>query len=234
MGVVAILIAIMLPSLASVRETAHQVVCRSNVRQFGYGFAIFADANKDAIPRTGAIANPVSEGSADDYSYETMTLRYGSSNPDIPSLIDRWDGIGILYIGEYLPAPKLFYCPSHRGNNPFRQYADAWASGTGQIVGNYQYRGRGPNGTVLNGHPVMVTKLSQILPNAALVADGLKSQADFNHQVGANVLHADISAVWFDDSARNIADLLPKDGQDPSSPLTNSAWSHFDNGAALR
>jgi hypothetical protein len=230
MGVVAILIAIMLPSLASVRETAHQIVCRSNVRQIGYGIAMNADANKDAIPRTGTInGNAVAEGAPDDYSYETMTLRYGPDNTPTQFLVNRWDGLGLLFVSDYLPAPKLFYCPSHRGRNPYRDYADAWGSESGLIVGNYQYRGRGPTGTIVAGHPVMATRLSQIMPAASLVADGLKSQSDFNHQIGANILHADVSTTWFNDSSHLVSELLPKDNQAPSSSLTNSAWNEFDN-----
>lgn len=217
MAVVGVLIAIMLPSLAAVRETAHQVVCRSNVRQLGYGVEMYAEANKRFIPRTITLAN------GSELSFQTMTLRFRPGQPGLEYLQDeQWDGLGLLYLDEYLPAPKLFYCPSHRGQNRFPEYADRWASDEGEVVGNFQYRGRGPSGIG------MTFNLDQIKPSGALVVDGLRSQADFNHQVGANVLRADLSVSWFVDSGRTVSAALPKGEETPTATTWLSVWQQFD------
>jgi hypothetical protein len=224
------LIAIMLPSLSSVRETAHQVVCRSNVRQLGYGIAMFTDAHNQSIPRTATL--PTTDLGTD-ISYETMTLRYADSGPIVALLnqpaTDRWDGLGRLYINEYLPAQKVFYCLSHKGEHPYSRYEDAWANNNGEIVGNYQYRGQGPTGRQRNGHDVMTTKLNLMRPGAALVSDGLRSQSDFNHVIGTNLLRADLSVAWFNDSGRTVVDMLPTGSEQANTPDVDDAWTQFDH-----
>ncbi len=231
MAVIGILIAIMLPSLASVRETAHQVVCRSNVRQLAIGVAMYADANADTIPRTGTITAAVTTtGSNQNLSYDTITVRFGTdgmSNAVLQGV--GWDGLGLLYSNEYTSAPKVFYCPSHRGSRPYRNYVEAWANEGTSIDGNFQYRGQGPTGRFYStGLPVMSTRVDRIAPGSSLVADGLRSKSDFNHQVGANVMRADISVSWFNDSGHEISATLTSDGQAPTESQIQNAWNELD------
>jgi type II secretory pathway pseudopilin PulG len=228
-AVVGVLIAILLPSLAAVRETAHQVVCRSNVRQFGFGVELYAEANKQLLPRTITFEN------GGDLSYQTIVLRFTpGGQPGFEYLLDeQWDGLGLLFQHDYLPAPKVFYCPSHQGNHRYAEYAGRWASDEGEIVGNFQYRGRGPTGTYGPGNVERMSyRLDQVRPSGALIVDGLRTLADFNHLVGANVLRADLSVSWFVDSSRAIADSLPKDQQNPSASTLQHVWQQFDIPAA--
>lgn len=44
-GIIAVLMSVLLPTLAKAREQARQVQCESNLRQFGFGFAMYADSN---------------------------------------------------------------------------------------------------------------------------------------------------------------------------------------------
>lgn len=213
-AVVMVLIAIMLPSLTAVRETAHRVICRSNVRQIGIGIAIYAQENSWRLPDSIY----VEDGDSDDTAQpeEMMTLRIGQeASPDGA----RWDGLGRLFVEDYLPAPLIFYCPSHRGENSFDAYAQQWASTDGHIRGNYHFRGIGPNGSTRLDH------IEVDSPRSALVADGMRSLLDFNHRVGTNVLRADLSVDWFEDSGA-LAALL----QDSSSSEENldAAWGQLD------
>lgn len=232
MAVIGILIAIMLPSLASVRETAHQVVCRSNVRQLAIGIAMYADANADVIPRTGTIMTASTTGASNpqNCTFDTLTVRFGAIGvPNTQLQGVGWDGLGLLYSNEYTAAPKVFYCPSHRGNRPYRNYADAWATDGATIDGNFQYRGQGPTTrTNSSGAPVMSTRLDRIAPRSSLVADGLRTKSDFNHQVGANVMRVDISVSWFRDSGREISDSLSADGDPPTENQIQNAWNELD------
>jgi competence protein ComGC len=226
MAVIGVLIAILLPSLASVRETAHQIVCRSNVRQLAIGSAMYADANSDSIPRTATI---VALNGSNNQSFETMTLRFGADA--VQSFQGAgWDGMGLLFSDEYLPAPKIFYCPSHRGSHPYREMIGSWQSQNLTITGNFQYRGQGPTGAVSSsGQPVMSRRLFKIRPSCSLIADGMRNQADYNHQVGANVMRADISVVWYNDSSKKVADSLPKDNEQPSESQIQDAWNDLDH-----
>ena len=56
-GIIALLISILLPSLAKARQAATTVACASNLRQFGLYFTMYADAHKQWLPPTCADAN---------------------------------------------------------------------------------------------------------------------------------------------------------------------------------
>ena len=52
-GIIALLISILLPSLNRARETANRVKCGSNLRQIGQAILLYSNENKGAYPRTG-------------------------------------------------------------------------------------------------------------------------------------------------------------------------------------
>lgn len=51
-GIIALLISILLPSLNRARETANRVKCASNLRQIGQAILLYSNENKGAYPRT--------------------------------------------------------------------------------------------------------------------------------------------------------------------------------------
>jgi len=52
-GVIAVLIAILLPALARARRSAETVTCSSNLRQIGMSFRMYSDVNKGYLPTVG-------------------------------------------------------------------------------------------------------------------------------------------------------------------------------------
>ena len=66
-----------------------------------------------------------------------------------------------------------------------------------------------------------------MVPQTALVADGMRTQEDFNHVVGANVLRASLSVDWWHDPG-TFAENLPKDGQTLSGEGIEHAWESLD------
>src|SRR6478672_4519350 len=55
-GIIALLISILLPSLNRARETANRVKCASNLRQIGQAILLYANENKGSYPRTYYLA----------------------------------------------------------------------------------------------------------------------------------------------------------------------------------
>ncbi|MBL8760960.1 MAG: DUF1559 domain-containing protein [Phycisphaerae bacterium] len=220
MAVVAVLIGLLLPSLRGVSVTAKRVACSSNVRQIGLGLHMYAD------DWNGMIAPSVfvpgwSQNHRGSSPQEMMTLRLADDSMGLWG--QSWDGLGRLTMGDYLDAAKIYYCPSHHGEHKFTNYASSFGLDTREAVGNYQYRGQGPNGSRF---------LYEIVPSAAaLVSDGLQSKSDFNHPLGLNVLLADLHVVWFDDSNRSLYNSLPDDeAESGAAAAVADAWSAIDDG----
>jgi len=57
-GIIALLIAILMPVLGRAREQANWVKCLSNLRQIGQAFMMYTNNNKGQFPRAGAGSDP--------------------------------------------------------------------------------------------------------------------------------------------------------------------------------
>jgi competence protein ComGC len=219
--VISILIGIMLPSIAMVRESARKVICSSDMRQIGLGMNLYAEDNKDMLPSSvflnddgGRTASPLEPHLMD-------TIR-----TDQDQFADRvwgqWDGIGLLFFKGYINAPSVYYCPSHKGTNTIEAYEDQWNfETTDQIIANYQFRGIGPEGQRL---------LYNIKSSDALVTDSLRSLDDVNHERGLNVLAAGLSVNWFDDVDGLVLQTVLSRTDDSVVDDVNQAWQLFDGG----
>lgn len=208
MAVIGVLIALLMPSLSSVRETARRVVCASNVRQHGLGMAMYADDYHGFLP-PAKYGNPTLRSR---FMPHTMMVLRLDEAPGI------WDGLGVLYVSSYLEAPGVFYCPSHHGDHLQGRYLAQWAGDIGGVVGNYHYRG------VLN------QRIDQIPPAQAMATDGMASRSDYNHKVGSNVLRMNLTVGWFSDAAGRVASNLPDGDRDPeAASKVEEAWQAIDN-----
>ncbi|MGA2439533.1 MAG: prepilin-type N-terminal cleavage/methylation domain-containing protein [Tepidisphaeraceae bacterium] len=58
-GIIALLISILLPSLNRARETANRVKCASNLRQIGQAILLYSNDSKGPYPRTIYVGGPV-------------------------------------------------------------------------------------------------------------------------------------------------------------------------------
>jgi prepilin-type N-terminal cleavage/methylation domain-containing protein len=105
-GIIAILMSILLPTLGRVREQANATMCASNLRQFGTVLNLYATENKGRAPI----------GYAGQKHAGYMVWQNG------------WAVMGTLAEGRYLDAGiKAFYCPSkldprwqfNTGENPW-------------------------------------------------------------------------------------------------------------------
>lgn len=210
MAVIAVLVSLMLPSVRSVREVTRRVICSSNLRQQGIGLSLYAEDNRQAFP--SSVFQQMRSAGRIKTEFQDMILARVDGDPA------EWDGLGLLYYHEYLNAPGVFYCPSHTGTHPFSRYAGLWSDEYGQIVINFQYRGGSSVGNKF------------LAMREAFLTDGMRTQADFSHKVGANVLRADYSVSWFADTGGVIYRSLPTgDGDLFADEKIEDAWQILDN-----
>lgn len=209
--VIGVLISVLLPSLALVRETTRRVICSSNVRQIGLGLAMYAEDYRGALPVTRFIPEMKSSDN---------TMRVDVSQPQdvmMARVLDpdpEWDGLGHLFENDYLTQFGVFYCPSHHGQHPLSRYARMWSNNIIELTINYQYRGQN------------ITRSDN---RVAVVSDGLRTRSDYNHMIGANVLRLDFSVGWFNDpSGRLIAQLPDEEGDIGAASKVLNAWNILD------
>jgi prepilin-type N-terminal cleavage/methylation domain-containing protein/prepilin-type processing-associated H-X9-DG protein len=112
-GIIALLISILLPSLSRAREQSRQVKCLSNLRQIGIASVAYANNNKGYYPRPSPIG-----------SYEEMDAIHWEldRDPNQSSLA--------YYIGKPFPV-EVFRCPSDDVMNRAR--------GSGNNIYRYSY-----------------------------------------------------------------------------------------------
>jgi prepilin-type processing-associated H-X9-DG protein len=123
-GIIALLIGILLPSLTKARESANQVVCMSNLRQFGIGMQIYANQNNGGLPQKGPDGTGTSASDPNFFGspasgvtgYDDPTLWFNAIPPLVNGrswfqmLVDDSKGTTIL---TKPGGPKsIFVCPS--------------------------------------------------------------------------------------------------------------------------
>jgi prepilin-type N-terminal cleavage/methylation domain-containing protein/prepilin-type processing-associated H-X9-DG protein len=83
-GIIALLIAILLPSLSRAREQAQSVACLSNLRQIGNATVMYTNANKGWFPRAANTYQP------DDWIYwQAAQLPIRDQCPFVPYMSDK-------------------------------------------------------------------------------------------------------------------------------------------------
>jgi prepilin-type N-terminal cleavage/methylation domain-containing protein len=226
-AIIALLIALLMPTVAKVNEVARRVSCQSNVRQLGVAMLMYADDYKGYLPPSVFVQPPPDMPQVkqpEDMIYARVDHLYLNNR--------GWDGLGFLYAGEYVNAAPVYYCPSHSGVNRYDAMFPRWQASLGQIATNYHYRGEGP---ILGPGGLMGTTrlLNRIDPaQSSLIADAMRSQADINHRVGVNFFRADMSVHWYVDRSQTLFRFIPvdPDGSSSTQSMAN-VWELLDQSA---
>jgi prepilin-type N-terminal cleavage/methylation domain-containing protein len=140
-GIIALLISILLPSLNKARETANRAKCASNLHQIGLAILLYQQDNQQLYPRTIQ---------ALDTAGNTPTWGTGSTaaattaDPFTPGLVTVSDVSASLFLllrNEQIGG-AVFVCPSSN--------AQAWDFGGGSNTAQNWVNWNGPSGIISN------------------------------------------------------------------------------------
>src|ERR1051325_9177312 len=213
-GIIAILIAILLPALSKSREAARRAACLSNLRQVHTAFYLYAGNYKDQVP-----------------------LGYRAGNKQFNSMMYSFTTgkivlFGWLYNDRLMPNPNVFFCPSETvPRSLFNTPANPWPPGSGPAKHTYSGSGCRPE-IELPDDPVPDLTMPRLtrFRNKAIFADltAVIARVDTRHKTGVNVLYGDGAAVGVDRSKFNT-DLLGCTTINASNNARQDAiWDSFD------
>lgn len=131
-GIIAVLISILIPTLGRARSQANRASCASNLRQIYTANVMYAEANRGQVPLG-------SRASLEQMSYVIWDSSYISQQ-------------GVLFFKGYIKQPQVLYCvaqssPSHQYNsesNPWNWNPNTMTFGNNPVRAGYSQRGRGP------------------------------------------------------------------------------------------
>jgi prepilin-type N-terminal cleavage/methylation domain-containing protein len=113
-GVIAVLIAMILPALNKARAAAAKAACLSNQRQLMGAIHIYANQYRGGIPQPVSGAN--ASGSHIVFARHVIGARRGDDN--------GWFNLGLLFSRNFFKDPRGFYCPAQTDEN--FMYPKAW------------------------------------------------------------------------------------------------------------
>jgi len=212
-AIIALLVAILLPSLSKARELTRRVICGSNNRHIVVGCNMYASDNiENHFPLSPNWQN----------SANNMELRrlypgpVGDFSPgNQPECFFGYDtetgffGIGLLYALGYADSPELFYCPSLVDSStlswPNGWESNPWSATQAKwIFGGYYYRIFGQTRGTILPQP-FIDELYRLEPDSeeALTSDIFldrfyRGPPPHVEPYGLNVGFADGHAVFMD------------------------------------
>jgi prepilin-type N-terminal cleavage/methylation domain-containing protein/prepilin-type processing-associated H-X9-DG protein len=187
-GIIALLIAILMPVMAKAREAEQRASCLSNLRQIHHAFHYYAMDNHDQVP----------------LGYRQGKKQFNSMIFSGTIVPPRFVLFGLLYPVNLMHEPRVFFCPSETDDRSMiNTSTNPWPPGpdgdpTKNVSAGYCARPVSdlpddPAQWTTNTFP-RLTKLR----DEAIFADlmGLPMRVDTRHRTGINVLYGDGSAHW--------------------------------------
>ncbi len=119
-AIIALLLAILLPSLRMAKEQSRRMICATNLKALGTGFALYADAyDEKAIPNCymdGTETYNITASWMPWYSYIV-----GADDPALPDTAKPVQ-LGKLYSEGFVDIPDVYYCPTAQANKLRDEY----------------------------------------------------------------------------------------------------------------
>jgi prepilin-type N-terminal cleavage/methylation domain-containing protein len=140
-GIIAVLIAILLPSLAKAREAAKRTQCLSNLRQIGTYLNMYANMYKQQVPLGYETKlNDTQLAKQQNYHVSVETTAAWAN----PGTTARWVGLGLLFPANIIKegTARVLYCPSFDGDifQSFNAISNPWLPLTKSVRITYSSR----------------------------------------------------------------------------------------------
>ena len=199
-GIIAVLISILLPTLGRARDAAAKTQCLSNLRQTHLAVVMYANNYKDTVP-LGCWSGY--------YQQNYMVWFKGKPSPIV---------FGLLNEAKLMPTPKALFCPAEANpesqfNTPINPWPPFAGIGTNVRIG-YGSRPVDHKSAVVSwsGDKPYPDQSNNIFPklvkykSKAILADYLSSASRITtrHRRGVNVLYGHGGAQWVDYKAIKI------------------------------
>jgi prepilin-type N-terminal cleavage/methylation domain-containing protein len=112
-SIIAILLAVLMPSLSKARDQARRIVCASQEKQLATGCFAYAMANNSRTPDTFLDQHDITGlyNTTDPVGIAGCQERLSQLCARTGQNTVHYGGLGILYIKKYLAEPKSLWCP---------------------------------------------------------------------------------------------------------------------------
>ena len=234
-AIIALLMGILMPALSRVKEAAKRAVCSSQVRQIGTAMTAYTSDNDNRMP----IYNSDNREPNPYVLIHSYALyRSGNDFADASGKLLPMK-LAVLYEGQYIADPKVFYCPSNI--NPlykFESYNDPKPWGT--LPQNYNaLDGAGHNQWIRMGYtylpidPKLPIDSSNRMPEqTARTIDKLDAHIPFMTDL---IRHKD--QISHKRQGSYAVNSLYKDGHvdlcNEQRVFDHKVWDQMENGAVL-
>ncbi len=136
-AVIAVLMAVLLPSLQAARERAKRTVCAASLQQIGRGIIAYGTEYDDRLPLPGVRMynsqggdRPGGRWSSDQWGSGLHASIYVATHPDaMGESKRRWtvSNLGYLHLTQIIESAKVFYCPSATKGRRYEDHAEKYS-----------------------------------------------------------------------------------------------------------
>jgi prepilin-type N-terminal cleavage/methylation domain-containing protein/prepilin-type processing-associated H-X9-DG protein len=225
-GIIAVLVGILMPTLGKARESARRTACLSNLRQIHAIYHMYAMENRDQVP----------------LGYRRNIKQFNSMVWSVTT--GKFCIFGVLYMNGKMNEPDVFFCPSNLDLQSVKgSETNPWPPGpdgpdpTKNVFAGYGCRPEVEladefqlTGNVVGGVTIPVPRLNDF-KFKAIFADLVAAPArlDLRHKTGVNVLYGDGSASWVTrDGFDADLKLCPSAPNPACNPNQDNIWLALD------